>query len=123
VTFAGAVPYADMPAEYFAADIGVFPSVWTEGFGMVALEAMRCGLPVVVSDRPGFRSFIRDGENGVIVDDPTAIGSLACGVMTLLEDQAYADRIARAGKATSLRYTPENVAKTFIAFVHDFVNH
>ena len=113
VSFAGHVPYAQMPAEYLAADVAVFPSVWVEGFGMTALEAMRCGVPVVVSNRPGFTSFVRDGENGRVVADPTDAEALAAAIVELLTDRQKAARMAAAGKATALRYTPEDTARAY----------
>ena len=66
VTFAGAVPQRDLPWYYSAADVLVLPSHY-ESFGMVALEAMACGTPVVVSRVGGLKSFVRNGESGYLV--------------------------------------------------------
>ena len=66
VTFAGAVPQSDLPTYYGSANVLVLPSHY-ESFGMVALEAMACGTPVVVSRVGGLRSFVRNGESGYLV--------------------------------------------------------
>ncbi len=66
VTFAGAVPQQDLPWYYSAADVLVLPSHY-ESFGMVALEAMACGTPVVVSRVGGLKTFVRNGESGYLV--------------------------------------------------------
>ena len=66
VTFAGAVPQRDLPWYYSAADVLVLPSHY-ESFGMVALEAMACGTPVVVSRVGGLKTFVRNGESGYLV--------------------------------------------------------
>ena len=66
VTFAGSVPQQDLPWYYSAADVLVLPSHY-ESFGMVALEAMACGTPVVVSRVGGLKTFVRNGESGYLV--------------------------------------------------------
>ncbi len=66
VTFAGSVPQRDLPWYYSAADVLVLPSHY-ESFGMVALEAMACGTPVVVSRVGGLKTFVRNGESGYLV--------------------------------------------------------
>ncbi|MEI6071056.1 MAG: glycosyltransferase family 4 protein [Verrucomicrobiae bacterium] len=65
---------ADLWQEYVDGDIFVLPSL-EEGFGLVLLEAMRAGLPVVVSSAVGASDFVRDGQDGFIVPpaDPAAI--------------------------------------------------
>lgn len=66
VTFAGSVPQQELPWYYSAADVLVLPSHY-ESFGMVALEAMACGTPVVVSRVGGLKTFVRNGESGYLV--------------------------------------------------------
>ena len=117
IHFLGAVPYEEIASHYLSADIAVFPSVGVEGFGMVAIEAMRCGIPVIVSRQAGFESFIRDSENGVIVSDPRDSVALAAAVLDLIADPARAEKLARAGYETSLQYTPDNAARAFEAAI------
>ncbi len=66
VTFAGVVDQAELPIYYSAADIFVLPTYY-ESFGLVALEAMACGLPVIASRVGGLRSFIDDGRTGYLI--------------------------------------------------------
>ncbi len=113
VSFAGFVPYERIPQEYLAADIAVFPSLLVEGFGMVALEAMRCGLPVIVSNRPGFTSLVEDGVNGLVVDDPEDIQALAQAMIRLLAEPVLAQRLANKGVETAQQYTPAAAAGAF----------
>lgn len=110
----GFLPYSRIADEYSKAQLAVFPSIGVEGFGMVALEAMRCGLPVIVSDRPGFRSFITDNHNGIIVKDPSNISELAAAMTDLIGNPSKRRRLAENGYKTSLDYTPEASARAFV---------
>ena len=66
VTFTGSVNQDELPVYYSAADIFVLPS-WYESFGLVALEAMSCGTPVVVSRVGGLKTFVEHGKTGYLV--------------------------------------------------------
>jgi glycosyltransferase involved in cell wall biosynthesis len=74
VHFAGAVGHDGLPDHLRAADVLVSSSD-LESFGLVLIEAMACGLPVVSTDLPGTRVVVRDGETGFLVrrGDPAAI--------------------------------------------------
>jgi D-inositol-3-phosphate glycosyltransferase len=80
VDFLGSVAHHELPYFYSAADVCVMPS-YSESFGLVALEAQACGLPVVGSAASGLRSVVRDGASGYLLDthDP----------------EGYAERIGR----------------------------
>ncbi len=66
VTFTGALGQTELPKYYSAADVFVLPS-YSESFGLVALEAMACGTPVVVSRVGGLKTFVKDGETGYLI--------------------------------------------------------
>ncbi len=68
VSFVGTVRHEDLPLYYNAADVCVVPS-HHETFGLVALESLACGTPVVATRVGGMESVIRHGENGYLVDD------------------------------------------------------
>ena len=80
VTFQGIVKQDRLPYFYSAADVCVVPSYY-ESFGLVALESLACGTPVVASDVGDLRNIIRPGETGYVVSENTPA--------------ALADRIAR----------------------------
>lgn len=68
IHFAGSIPFEDLPRAYQAADVHVLPSIdRSEAFGLVTLEAMATGIPSIVSDLPGVRSLIIEGETGSII--------------------------------------------------------
>jgi glycosyltransferase involved in cell wall biosynthesis len=80
------------------ADICVAPSLWAEPFGMVAVEAMACGRPIVASRVGGLADSVVDGETGFLVppDDPAA---LADKLRVLLDDYELRLEMGRRGRA------------------------
>jgi D-inositol-3-phosphate glycosyltransferase len=82
VTFLGLIKHEQMPYFYSAADVCVIPSYY-ESFGLVALESLACGTPVVATDVGNLKSIIRQGETGYVVAD-NAPGHLADKIGSLL---------------------------------------
>jgi len=103
VVLLGTVPDAELPGWYAAADVLAFPST-KEGFGLAVLEAMSAGLPVVASDLPVFREYLRPGQDAVMVpvDDAAA---LAAALGTVLDDAVLAGRLRAAGREVCARFT------------------
>jgi glycosyltransferase involved in cell wall biosynthesis len=94
VTFCG---FQANPWRYIArAEVFALSSRY-EGFGNVLLEAMACGVPVVATTSPGTRDIVRDGENGLLVDqhDPA---SLASALDRLLGDDALRQRMSEQAR-------------------------
>jgi D-inositol-3-phosphate glycosyltransferase len=82
LTFQGLVKQEQLPYYYSAADVCVVPSYY-ESFGLVALESLACGTPVVAADVGDLRSIIRQGETGYVVADNSP-ERLAAGINSLL---------------------------------------
>ncbi|MGH3173514.1 MAG: glycosyltransferase, partial [Streptosporangiaceae bacterium] len=108
VVLLGTVPDAELPGWYAAADVLAFPST-KEGWGLAVLEAMSAGLPVVASDLPVFREYLRPGQDALMVpvDDAAA---LAVALGTVLDDSALADRLRAAGYQVCARFTWDRCA-------------
>ena len=98
-----AVPQSDLPAYYAAADICVVPSLH-EMFGLVALEAMACGTPVVASDAGGLRELVRHSETGLLCKSGDA-AALAEALDALLRDVSLAERMGAKGVLRAERFT------------------
>ena len=103
VVLLGTVPDDELPGWYAAADVLAFPST-KEGWGLAVLEAMSAGLPVVASDLPVFREYLRPGQDALMVpaDDATA---LAGALGAVLDDAALAARLRAAGREVCARFT------------------
>jgi len=82
VTFQGLVRQEKLPYYYSAADVCVVPSYY-ESFGLVALEALACGTPVVAADVGDLKNIIRPGETGYVAADNSP-ANLAAGISSAL---------------------------------------
>jgi glycosyltransferase involved in cell wall biosynthesis len=83
----------------------------TEGFGLVIVEAMACGLPVVAFDCPwGPRSIIRDGEDGLIVENGNP-SALAKGLLRLMNDDIKRKEMAVAAHQNVQRFSIDKIAQ------------
>jgi len=103
VTFAGRISDRERDALYAASDLAVFPSLY-EPFGIVALEAMARGTPVVVSDTGGLAEVVGHEETGLKVYSGDA-DSLAWGIKRVLLDESLRTRLRESG--------PTEVGKRF----------
>ncbi|HEX7103697.1 MAG TPA: glycosyltransferase family 4 protein [Nitrolancea sp.] len=93
IVFAGRVEQADLASIYRAADVLVLPSETRgEAFGMVLLEAMASGRPVIASDLPGVRSVVSHGFDGLLVE-PANVAALAETLGTF-ERMSRAERLS-----------------------------
>ena len=100
--------------EYLKSSIYVMSSVF-EGFAMVLLEAMACGLPCVSFDCPyGPRNVITDGEDGFLVDYLNS-KALADSICKLIENEALRKQMGKNGRNNVLRYSRENIMPQWIS--------
>ena len=82
VTFAGIVEQKELPLYYSAADVCVIPSYY-ESFGLVALESLACGTPIVATRVGCIESVVKQGQNGHVVEDNASF-HIADGIDALL---------------------------------------
>ncbi len=97
-------PYCtDMPAAMNALDCLVHPQVATEAFGMVVVEAMACGKPVIATACDGIPEMLEPDRFGVIVpmEDP---GALAGAMRRMLTDAAWREQLVHGGRDHVLRH-------------------
>jgi phosphatidylinositol alpha-mannosyltransferase len=109
VRFIGFVPSADIPRYYRSADLFCAPSTGFESFGIVLLEAMAAGVPIVASDILGYRSVLTHGREGLLVP-PGDENALAAALLWLLKNPEARKPMAEAGRATALGYRWDCVA-------------
>ena len=109
VEFVGRVSYEDLPRYYASADIFCSPATGAESFGIVLLEAMAAGKPVVASDIEGFRGIVTDGEQGLLVPKKDS-DALAGALGTLARDPELRRRLGGQGNRSAEDFRWEVVA-------------
>ncbi len=107
ITFRGQVPRAQLADTYACADAVLFPVLWEEPWGLVPLEAMAAGRPVVATGSGGSAEYMRHEQNCLIFkprDDPAA---LADAVRRVAGDAALRRRLRENGFETARRHTED----------------
>ena len=120
VRLIGAVPRPDVPALLRSADL-VVCTPWYEPFGIVPLEAMACGVPVVASAVGGFLDTVVDGATGMLVP-PRRPDRLAAAMRKLLLEPFWREAYGTAGvdRARS-RYSWDRIAESTLAVYADLI--
>ncbi|MEP7381747.1 MAG: glycosyltransferase family 4 protein [Gemmatimonadota bacterium] len=104
----GKVSYEALPSYHRAADIFISPATGAESFGIVLVEAMAAGLPIVASNIPGYREVARDGRESVLVT-PSNTDALAQGIAHLLDRPALAAQLGANGSQRALDYAWDHI--------------
>jgi len=114
ISLLGNVADDSMVELYGAGDVFVFPSV-KEGWGLVVLEAMASGLPVIASDIEPLIEYLRDGENSMLVS-PLNYEKLVEQIIRVLLDAELRDRLIMNGRKTAEAYSWGNTALRHVEF-------
>ncbi len=109
VHLVGSQPQDRLPLFYSAADVVAVPSRY-ESFGLVAVEALACGTPVVASRVGGLRITIDEGVSGILVK-PQSPEALAGAIETILGDDSLCTAMSGAARSSVDRYDWRNVAR------------
>lgn len=107
VRFAGAVPHEAITGYYLAADLFLFPST-SETQGIVVLEALAAGLPVVAVSSEAAADLLLDGEGGLMT--PGGSEAFAAGVVTLWEKPERRRAMGGTGRNIAAQYAPDATA-------------
>lgn len=120
VVFKGFVSSEDKVRYYKSCDIFCAPSIGRESQGIVLLEAMAAGKPVVASNIEGYRTVLAEGDAGLLVPpgDETA---LAVALTRLIADDHYRARLAEAGRRRVQAYSWDRIARRILAYYEDIL--
>ncbi|MBI4289464.1 MAG: glycosyltransferase family 4 protein [Chloroflexi bacterium] len=115
VSFAGLVPYDDLPRYYNGANVFCAPATGGESFGMVLLEAMAMGRPVVATAINGYSQLVSQGVDGLLVP-PRDEAALARAISSLLDNPALCEKMAAQGRAKAEDYSWEKIARRVLEY-------
>lgn len=123
ITFLGPKPHTELRNIYASADIFAAPSITAkngdvEGFGLVILEAMASGLPVIASNSGGITDIIRHEENGLLTEEKNA-SQIAEAVNRLLSDPELAKRLSKASLQTAAQFDYSVIAGKYHAIMEN----
>jgi glycogen(starch) synthase len=118
VRMLGQQPPERVAELYRTADALLFPVRWEEPWGLVPLEAMASGCPVIATARGGSAEYLRDGENALVVA-PRAPEQLAAAVARLRGDPSLRARLRRAGIATAAQHTEAIFNREVARHIHE----
>jgi phosphatidylinositol alpha-mannosyltransferase len=109
----------DHKARYFAsADIFCAPATGQESFGIVLLEAMAAGVPIVASDIHGYKRVVQRGVQGLLVE-PRNPRALAAALYALANDEEQRHRMGEAGRALAPEYSWDRVTERIVDFYYE----
>ena len=120
VRFIGQVSEDDLPRYYRTCHVFCAPSTGFESFGMILLEAMAAGKPIVASNIDGYRGVLEDGGEGLLVQ-PEDERRLAEALIRLLKDPALRERMGRQGQATATDYAWHKVAQQVLDYYRELL--
>ena len=110
VVFAGHVAYDDLPRYYQTADVFCSPATRSESFGIVLLEAMAMGKPIVASNLEGYAGVVTHGAEGLLVP-PRNSSKLAQALITVMTDKSLQREMGARGRLKAQDYSWARVAQ------------
>ena len=110
VVFVSDVSYGDLPRYYQTADIFCAPATGAESFGIILLEAMALGKPVVASNISGYASVLTHEKEGLLVKKKNA-ADLAKALERLINETVLREKLGRQGLETVQNYSWDKVAR------------
>jgi len=120
VVFVGYTSYADLPRYYRTADIFCIPAVGRESFGIVLLEAMAAGKPIIASDIDGYAAVLAHGVEGLLVP-PKDNQALADALLSLLNDQTLRQQMGSNGRSKAEAHSWESIAQRTMEYYSELL--
>ena len=118
VEFLGRVDDADKVRYFASADIYCAPNTGQESFGIVLLEAMAAGVPIVASDIHGFKRVVERNVQGILVE-PRNPRALAAALYALARDPDLRDEMGEAGRQRAPEFTWDRVTERIIDYYYE----
>lgn len=121
ISWIGYVPPPELPRYYATADVFCSPAIGQESFGIVLLEALACGRPVVASDIEGYRGLIENGTDGLLAA-PRDPASIAAAISRVASDESLQKKLSQNARAKALAYDWPTIVKKLEAIYNDVLS-
>ncbi len=121
VVFVGHVSYDELPRYYKTADIFCTPATGRESFGIVLLEAMAVGKPIIASNIEGYGNVLTHGVEGLLVP-PKDEERLAQALISLMSDESLRQRMGDKGRLKAQEYSWEKIAQRVLSYYMRILN-
>jgi len=118
IRFVGPVSEEELPRYYRSCDVFCAPSTGFESFGIVLLEAMASGVPIVASDITGYRQVLRHEEEGLLVE-PENERALAQALIALLQDPHRRRQMGYRGQIRAAAYSWDKISRQVLHFYEE----
>jgi len=121
LVFVGCVSHDELPRYYKTADIVCAPATGKESFGIVLLEAMALGKPVVASNIDGYASIMTHGAEGLLVP-PRDEKALAQALISLMANESLRQQMGARGRLTAAEYDWKRVVQRVLDYYVKVLN-
>jgi phosphatidylinositol alpha-mannosyltransferase len=121
VRFRQNVPFDELPRYHHSAHVFCAPNTGFESQGIVLLEAMAAGLPIVASNIDGFAGVLTHGVEGLLVRRENA-QALAAGIIELLQDPDRRAAMGEEGRARAQRYSWDRVSQQVLSYYERLID-
>jgi phosphatidylinositol alpha-mannosyltransferase len=115
VVFTGLVSYEELPSYYKTADVFCAPATGHESFGIILLEAMALGKPIVASSIEGYASVLAHNAEGLLTP-PGDRDMLTRALLSLLTDESLRREMGARGRVKALEYSWERIAQNVLQY-------
>ena len=120
VHFVGYVSPEELPRYYRTANLFCAPNTGFESFGIILLEAMAAGVPIIASDIAGFRDVLQDESEGLLVP-PENARELARAAIDLLRDPTRRAEMGACGKRKAAQYDWSIIAQRVLSYYEELI--
>ena len=123
VQFTGYIPNEDLPDYYRLADLCCVPTLVEEAAGLVAVEAMACGRPVLATRSGGMPEYLKGSQAVLVERGETVTAQLAWSIRMLYEHPALCAEMGAAGAQRAKAFSTEHYYEDFVRIVHDMTDN
>lgn len=125
VRFTGFVPHEELPLYYGAADLACFPALWQEPAGLVAIEAMACGRPILATKSGGMTEYLAGSQAVELPIQPESAlaPALAEAIQSLAADPSHRFAMRRSGILRARSFGQEQYYQNFVNLLKEFQNN